>query len=103
MSGGSSVKYGKFISAVYIINIITQGLFTLAFPMVLGFAVAWMLVEKAGSPTFLYPLLIVIGAVIGIISMISFILNTMVVIERLENQHKEKNKSNKTTEFKDNQ
>ena len=40
MSGGSSVKYGKFISAVYIINIITQGLFTLAFPMVLGFAVA---------------------------------------------------------------
>ena len=97
------MKYGKFVSAIYIINVVIQGLFNLAFPMALGFAIAWLLVEKASSPSFLYPLLIVIGAIVGIISMIGFILNTMVVVERLENQNNKKNESKKTTESKDNQ
>ena len=84
------MRYGKFVSAVYIINVIIQSFFSLLCPMGIGLLCAWLLVEKADAPKFLYAVLIVLGALIGIYSMIKFILDTMSAVERLEKQHKEK-------------
>ena len=86
------MKYGKFVSAVYIINVVIQGFFSLACPMGLGFLAAWLLVTRAGCPTFLYPVLIVLGTLIGLYSMVKFITDTMAAVERLEKQREEKEK-----------
>ncbi len=87
------VRYGKFVSAVYIINIVVQSFFSLVCPMGLGFLSAWLLVEKAGAAPYLYAVLTVLGALVGIYSMIKFILDTMKAVERLERQHEEKRSS----------
>ncbi len=84
------MRYGKFVSAVYIINVVVQSFFSLACPMGLGLLAAWLLVEKAGAPAFLYAVLTVLGTLVGLYSMVKFILDTMTAVERLEKQHKEK-------------
>ena len=86
------MRYGKFVSAVYIVNVLIQGLLSLACPMGLGLLLAWLLVSKNGAPVFLYPLFIVLGALIGLYSMVKFILDTMTAVERLERQREEKEK-----------
>lgn len=84
------MKYGKFVGAVYIINVVVQSFFSLACPMLLGVFGSWLLVEKAGAPTFIYAILTVLGALIGLYSMIRFILTTMAAVERLDAQREEK-------------
>ena len=86
------MKYGKFVSAVYIINVVIQGFFSLACPMGVGFLAAWLLVTKAGAGVFWYPVLIILGTFIGLYSMVKFILSTMAAVERLEKQREEKEK-----------
>ncbi len=92
------MRYGKFVSAVYILNVIVQSFFSLACPMGLGLLSAWLLVEKASAPSFLYALLIVFGALVGLYSMVKFILDTMTAVERLEKQHKDKDTAAKNNE-----
>ncbi|MBR2466931.1 MAG: AtpZ/AtpI family protein [Clostridia bacterium] len=89
------MRYGKFVNAVYIINVIVQSFFSLACPMGLGFLSAWLLVEKAGAPAFLYAVLIVLGALVGIYSMIKFIIDTMTAVERLEKQREKRKQESK--------
>ena len=96
-----ALKYGKFVSGVYIINVVIQGFFSLVFPMALGAALAWLFVERVGAPTFLYPLLIVLGTLVGLFSMIRFIISTMQAVERIEKQAEEKRRAQKIKE-KDN-
>lgn len=84
------MKYGKFVSSVYVINVIIQSFFSLVFPMLCGFGAGWLLVERVGAPRFLYPILITLGALVGLYSMIKFILETMAAVENLEAQQKEK-------------
>lgn len=60
--------------------------------MGLGFLAAWLLVQKAGAPRFLYPVLIILGTLIGLFSMVRFIIDTMTTVERLEKENKEREK-----------
>ncbi len=96
------MRYGKFVSAVYIINIVIQSFFSLACPMGLGFLIAWLLVSRLEAPTFLYPIFIVLGALVGLYSMVRFILDAMTAVERLERANmkkiKEKKKAQKDQE-----
>jgi hypothetical protein len=98
-----ALKYGKFVSAMYIISVVIQGFFSLACLMALGALFAWVFVSRAGAPTVLYPIFIVLGALIGFYSMIRFILNTMQAVERLEKEREDRlraQKSIKRTEDK---
>ncbi len=76
--------YKNFISVMYILNILWQSLFSLAFPIFLGFGAAWLLVTYAGTPTWIYALLGVLGTLLGFYNMIKFILTAMNAYERLE-------------------
>ncbi len=89
------MKYGKFVDSLYIINTLIQSLFSLAFPMLCGLGGGWLLVEKCGAPRFLYPLLITLGAIIGLYSMIRFIIGTMAAVENLEAERKKKEQEEK--------
>ena len=82
--------YRKFISAMYLLNIIFQSFFDLALPIGATILISWLLVEKAGAPGWIYAPLVVIGVVIGFFSMIRFILSATRALDRIEAQSKQK-------------
>ena len=79
-------RYTRFVGALYVLNIVWQALFSLAAPIGLGFLISYLLVKYAGSPSWIYAPLIVIGALSGLISMIKFIITAMAGFERLEKE-----------------
>ena len=82
--------YRKFISAMYLLNIIFQSFFNLAFPIGLAILISWLFVEKAGAPGWLYAPLVIVGVAIGFVSMIKFILSATRALDRLERERQEK-------------
>lgn len=92
MSKGS---YTKFVSAMYVLNIISQAFFTLAFPIGLMALLSWLLCKYAGAPGWIWAILIVLGALSGLYSMIKFILSAMNALDKLEAEHKAKLKQDK--------
>ena len=87
--------YGKFVSAMYIFNILFQSLFNLATPILLMLGLAWLLVNKLAAPAWLYAVFGVVGALIGFYSMIKFIITASAALERLEKEREEKAKQSK--------
>ena len=88
--------YRKIVSAMYIINIVSQAIFTLAMPIAFGFGISWLLVTYASAPAFIYAILITVGAIGGFYSMIKFILSAMAALERLEKSREDCKKTDKT-------
>ena len=88
--------YKKFVSAMYVINIVSQAIFTLATPIALGFGISWLLVEYASAPFFVYAVFITVGALCGFYSMIKFVLSAMAALERLEKSREDCKKTDKT-------
>ena len=88
--------YRKIVSAMYIINIVSQAIFTLAMPIAFGFGISWLLVNCASAPTFVYAIFITVGAIGGFYSMIKFIISAMAALERLEKSREDCKKTGKT-------
>lgn len=83
---------GQAVSFLYVLNIIMQALFSLVFTVAIFFGIAYLLVELAGLPSFLYAILILVGVVSGIYSMVKFILSSMAAVDRLERERNSKDK-----------
>ena len=81
--------YRKFVSAMYLLNIIFQSFFNLALPIGAALLISMLLVEKAGAPGWIYAPLTVLGVIIGFFSMIRFILSATRALDRLEAQKEE--------------
>ena len=81
--------YRKLVSATYVINIIFQAFITLLLPAGLFFLCSWLLVRYAGAPTWIYAPLLIVGILIGLFSMVKFIISAMSALERLEDQSKQ--------------
>ena len=92
--------YKRFISAMYAINIVAQSIFSLLTPAALMFAVAWLLVKKAGTPEWLYAVFITLGIIAGLISMVRFAITASENLERLEKQRENNKKTGHTTNEK---
>lgn len=84
---------GRAYSAIYIVNIVFQSIFTLLMHIGSSLLISWLLVEKCGLPTWLYPLIIVLGVLTGFFSMVKFILSTMNALDRLEKAQKSKRRT----------
>ena len=76
--------YKKLVSALYVINIVFQAIFTLLTPIALVFGISWLLVSYASAPTWIYAALVTLGALCGFYSMIKFVLSAMAALDRLE-------------------
>lgn len=85
---------GKLYSAIYVINIVFQSLFTLGMHIGASILLSWVFVEKLGSPSWIYAVVILIGVFSGLLSMIRFILSTMKALDSLEKSRKEKWRKN---------
>lgn len=78
--------YRKFITPVYLLNIIFQSIFSLLTPIALMTLIAWLLNARAGVGSWIFVVLIMLGVFTGLYSMLSFILSAMRSLERLEQE-----------------
>lgn len=82
--------YRNFVSALYVLNIIFQAIFTLIIPPALLFTVNLLCVSKLSFPRWTYAISLSLGFIFGIISMIKFAIASSEALERLEKQRKSK-------------
>ena len=92
--------YKKFISAMYVLNILFQALYTLALPIGIGVLASFLLTKYASAPKWIWALLLTMGVFIGLYSMIKFILTAMRNLERLENEQAEKARAEREKQIK---
>ena len=90
------LMYRKLVSAIYVINIASQAIFTLAMPIGVGVLLSYLLTEYAALPSWIWAVLVTLGAITGLYSMVKFVLSAMAGLERLENEHNTKEKQEKT-------
>ena len=93
--------YRKFITPVYILNIVFQSFFNLLTPAGIAFLAAWLLDTYTEVGGWIYALLITVGVLAGFYSMIVFILRAMAALDALEKQNKEKYERSSDTRKKD--
>ena len=79
------------MNAMYAFNIVLQAFWTLLFPIGGGLFLGWLLTEKCGMGSYIFVILILLGALTGIVSMIRFLLSALAGLERLEKEQREKN------------
>ena len=88
--------YKKLVSALYVLNIVSQAIFTLIIPIGLGVLVSYLLTRFTSAPSWIWAVLVVFGAMSGLYSMIKFILSAMAGLDRLEKEHNTKEKKEKS-------
>ena len=79
------------MNAMYAFNIILQAFWSLLFPIGACVFFGWLLTEKCGMGSYIFVILILLGAFAGIVSMIRFLLSALAGLERLEKEQREKN------------
>ncbi len=77
---------------MYAVNIIMQAVFTLVIPAGLLLAISFLFVSRLGAPMWIYAIAITLGIIIGLISMVRFVIAASESLERLEKQQN-KNKT----------
>ena len=80
--------YKNFVSAMYVLNIVFQAIFTLLMPPALLFLINLLCVSKLSFPKWTYAISLSVGFILGIISMIKFAIAASEALERLEKQRK---------------
>ena len=85
-------------SAIYVINIVFQSIFTLFMYIGSSILISWLLVDKLSLPSWIYAPIIILGILSGFFSMIKFILTAMNALDHIEKSNKEKRRNKKDNE-----
>lgn len=93
--------YKKLYGALYLLNIVLQGFWCLMFPMGVAFGLGWLAVRYISWPTWCYVPLMLIGAIVGLISMCRFLISATNAMDRLERQRKRDSEAKKPHVNKD--
>lgn len=80
--------YKKFINAVSLLNLLGQAIYSLALPIALGALAAFLLTEYASAPSWIWAILMTLGAIMGLYSMVKYILTATAGMDRLKKQQK---------------
>ena len=81
----------SFMNTMYALNIVWQSFWNLLFPVGLGVLIGWLLTEKFGMGDYVFVILILLGVLVGIVSMIRFLLSALAGLERLEKEQQNNN------------
>ena len=76
--------YRKLMSALQMLNLLFQALYSLAFPIGVGALASYLLTKYASAPRCIWAVLILIGTFMGLYSMVKFLLSALSGLERLE-------------------
>ena len=90
--------YKKLVSALYVINIVSQAIITLLIPIGFGVLCSYLLTCFAAWPDWIWAIFVTFGAMTGLYSMIKFILSAMAGLDRLEREHNTKKKEKSDNE-----
>ena len=85
-----NAMYKKLVSALYVVNIVSQAIFTLLIPIGLGVLLSHLLTSYADVGPWIWAVTVPLGAISGIYSMIKFVLSAMAGLDRLEKEHNTK-------------
>lgn len=77
----------KIFNAVQTLNILFQALYSLALPIGIAALVSYLLTSNGLAPSWIWAILIVLGTLIGLVSMIRFIISATDNLERLEREN----------------
>ena len=96
----------ELTEGVKVLNIVLQSFFSLILDIFVSVGLGWLLVEKLGAPDWTYAVIIVIGVLIGLLSMLRFILAALGNMEKIERdrqkeQQEKINKEKKQRELRD--
>lgn len=89
----TEAKVKEGYSAFYVINVVFQSIFTLAWQIAAAVFVGWLFVGYVGAPRWIYVPLILAGVASGLVSMVRFILAAMSSLDRIEGQRQRKRRS----------
>ena len=78
--------YKKFINALSMLNLLGQAIYSLALPIVLGALAAFLLTEYASAPSWIWAILMTLGALMGLYSMVKYILTATAGMDRMKKQ-----------------
>lgn len=84
--------YKNVVGALYVLNIISQAIFTLLTPPAILFFINYLCVRNLSFPTWSYAISLTLGFILGIISMIRFAIAASEGLERLEKQNRKNEK-----------
>ena len=84
--------YRTFISAFQMLNILFQALYTLALPIGIGALISYLTTRHLGAPRFIWAILLTLGTLMGLYSMIKYVLSALRAMERLEKERDEREK-----------
>lgn len=87
--------YKKTVSALYVVNIAFQSIFTLVWQIALGLGIGYLCVRFLSAPQWIYIPLILVGVATGLVSMVRFLLGAMKALDSLEAQHERDRKNGK--------
>ena len=82
--------YRNLVGALYVLNIIFQALFTLLLSPLALFLINYLCVSYLSFPKWSYAISLSVGFIIGLVSMIKFVITASEGLERLEKQRKSK-------------
>lgn len=78
--------YKKFINALSMLNLLGQAIYSLALPIALGALTAFLLTEYASAPSWIWAILMTLGALMGLYSMVKYILTATAGMDRMKKQ-----------------
>ena len=84
--------YKRSFSAVYVVNVVFQSIFTLLFDTGVCVLIAYLLNSYAGVGRWIFVPFVLFGLALGIFSMVKLILSAMRSLERLEESQGDKSK-----------
>lgn len=89
--------YDKLIRWVYDLHILIQALVSLAFPIALGVGVSYICVCRSWTGTWIYAVLVPVGALLGLCTMVRFVLRAAAQARRVEKEAEQRRTARRRT------
>ena len=86
-TGQQDAMHKKIFNSVQLLNMLFQALYTLVLPVAIGAALSFVLTKYASAPSFVWALLLTAGVLVGLYSMIKYILFAISAQKRLDEEN----------------
>ena len=81
--------YRKIMNALQMLNILMQSLYTLLLPIGIGALLSFLLTRYASAPKWIWAILLTVGTLMGLYSMVKYLLTAIAGQERFQKQREE--------------
>ncbi len=78
--------YKKFMNAFSLMNILFQAIYSLVLPIGFGVLFSFLATKYLSAPKWIWAVLLILGTLVGLFSMIKFLLTALSGFERLEKE-----------------